>query len=119
MALTDIAKHGRNVAAHRPWPRAVVGRDAWGAAVQHLVDAGATLLGLWGDTDAVHLALLDEPSGEIGVVTLACPDGNFPSVGGASSAGDPAGARHPRPLRPEADRRARHRGPGSITASGA
>ena len=80
MALTDIANKGRNVAAHRPWPRAVVGRDAWGVAVQHLVDAGATMLGLWGDKDAVHLALLEEPSGEIGVVTLECPDGKFPSV---------------------------------------
>ena len=80
MALTDIANKGRNVATHRPWPRAVVGRDAWGVAVQHLVDAGATMLGLWGDKDAVHLALLEEPSGEIGVVTLECPDGKFPSV---------------------------------------
>ena len=80
MALTDIANKGRNVAAHRPWPRAVVGRDAWGDAVQHLVNAGATMLGLWGDKDAVHLALLEEPSGEIGVVTLECPDGKFPSV---------------------------------------
>ncbi len=48
--------------------------------MQHLVDAGATMLGLWGDKDAVHLALLEEPSGEIGVVTLECPDGKFPSV---------------------------------------
>ena len=80
MALKDIAEKGRNVAAHRPWPRAVVGRDAWGVAVQHLVDAGATMLGLWGDKDAVHLALLEEPSGEIGVVTLECADGKFPSV---------------------------------------
>ena len=38
------------------------------------------MLGLWGDKDAVHLALLEEPSGEIGVVTLECPDGKFPSV---------------------------------------
>ena len=80
MALKDIAEKGRNVAAHRPWPRAVVGRDAGGGAVQHLVDAGATMLGLWGDKDAVHLALLEEPSGEIGVVTLECADGKFPSV---------------------------------------
>ncbi len=79
-ALKDIADKGRNVAAHRPWPRVVVARDAWQLAVQHLVDASATMLGLWGDKDAVHLALLEEPSGEIGVVTLECPDGKFPSV---------------------------------------
>jgi len=58
----------------------VVARDAWQLAVQHLVDATATMLGLWGDKDAVHLALLEEPSGEIGVVTIECPDGKFPSV---------------------------------------
>ena len=69
MALKDIADKGRNVAAHQPWPRVVVARDAWQLAVQHLVDATATMLGLWGDKDAVHLALLEEPSGEIGVVS--------------------------------------------------
>lgn len=78
-ALTDIADKGRSVAA-RPWPRVVIARDAWQLAVQQLVDAGATMLGLWGDKDAVHLALLEEPSGEIGVFTLECPDGKYPSV---------------------------------------
>ncbi len=29
----------------------------------------------------MHLALLEEPSGDIAVVTLDCPDGKFPSVG--------------------------------------
>ncbi len=47
-ALIDIAKKGRKADAHRPWPRAIVTRDAWQLAVQHLVDAGATMLGLWG-----------------------------------------------------------------------
>jgi len=79
-ALTDIADRGRKVEAHRPWPRVVVTRDAWQLAVRQLVDAGATMLGLWGDRNAVHLALLEEPSGEIGVFTLECPDGKFPSV---------------------------------------
>ena len=31
---TDIAKKGRKVEAHRPWPRAVVASDAWRLAVQ-------------------------------------------------------------------------------------
>ena len=42
-ALTDIAKKGRTVDSHRPWPRTVIARDAWQLAVQHLVDAGATM----------------------------------------------------------------------------
>jgi len=79
-ALIDIAKKGRKADAHRPWPRAIVTRDAWQLAVQQLVDARATMLGLWGDKDAVHLALIEEPTGEIGVFTLECRDGKFPSV---------------------------------------
>jgi Ni,Fe-hydrogenase III large subunit len=79
--LTDIARTGRKVASHRPWPRAVVGSDGWKHAIQELVEATATLLGLWGDKDAVHLALLEELSGAIAVFTLPCPDGKFPSVG--------------------------------------
>jgi Ni,Fe-hydrogenase III large subunit len=79
-ALKDIADRGRKVDVHQPWPRTIVARDGWQSAVQHLVDAGATMLGLWGDKDAVHLALLEEPSGGIGVLTLECPDGKFPSV---------------------------------------
>ena len=79
--LTDIAKTGRKAASHRPWPRAIVGSDGWRRAIQELVEARATLLGLWGDKDAVHLALLEEPSAAIAVFTLECPDGKFPSVG--------------------------------------
>jgi Ni,Fe-hydrogenase III large subunit/Ni,Fe-hydrogenase III component G len=79
-SLKDIAKKGRRIEAHRPWPRAVVTRDGWKAATQQLVDASATMLGLWGDKDAVHLALLQEPSAEIGVFTFECADGKFPSV---------------------------------------
>src|SRR6185295_3974689 len=79
--LTDIAKGGRKAEAHRPWPRTIVTGDAWRRAVDALVDARATLLGLWGDKDQVHLALIEEPSAAIAVVTLECPDGKFPSVG--------------------------------------
>jgi Ni,Fe-hydrogenase III large subunit len=80
-ALTDITKAGRKAEAHRPWPRAVVAADAWQRAINELVQARATLLGLWGDQGAVHLALLEEPSANIAVITLECPDGKFPSVG--------------------------------------
>src|SRR3954468_4235434 len=79
--LTDIAKDGLKAEAHRPWPRFTVGTQAWGRAVNALVEARATLLGLWGDKGQVHLALLEEPSAAIAVLTLACPDGKFPSVG--------------------------------------
>ncbi len=81
-ALSDIIGNGRRVEAHRPWPRIVVSSDLWQAAVRQFVDAGATMLGLWGEPGAVHLALTDEPPSEVAVVTLDCPTGGkFPSVG--------------------------------------
>ena len=80
-ALTEIAKKGRKAEMHRPWPRAIVTGDGWQRATRELVDARATLLGLWGDKNAVHLALIAEPSAEIAVFTLECTHGKFPSVG--------------------------------------
>jgi Ni,Fe-hydrogenase III large subunit len=80
-ALNDIAGKGRELDAHRPWPRIIIPSDAWRAAVKLLVDARATMLGLWGDNGAVHLALTEEPPTSIAVFTVACPDGKFPSIG--------------------------------------
>ena len=68
--LADITKGGRKAEAHRPWPRFTVGSEAWRRAVNALVEARATLLSLWGDKEQVHLALLEEPSADIVVVTL-------------------------------------------------
>jgi Ni,Fe-hydrogenase III large subunit/Ni,Fe-hydrogenase III component G len=90
MSLIDIAGNSRKVEAHRPWPRAIVTRDTWRHVIQQLVEARATLLGLWGDVRAVHLALIEERSAELAVFTLEC-DGKFPSVG----------ALHPSAIRPE------------------
>jgi len=78
-ALSDIVKSGRKVEGHRPWPRVIVTKDGWRAAIQQLVEARATLLGLWGDTGAVHMALLDEASTDIVVVSVEGRE--FPSVG--------------------------------------
>jgi Ni,Fe-hydrogenase III large subunit len=71
---------GTRVAEHRPWPRLVTTLAGWNEATGQLVVGHWTLLGLWGDTGAVHMALLAEPS-DIAVVTLECPDGAFPSIG--------------------------------------
>lgn len=84
-SLADIIKNGRRVADHRPWPRVVLDIVAadplWRALMQQLIEGRTTLLGLWGDTGAVHMALLDEAAAAIAVVTIDCPDGKFPSVG--------------------------------------
>src|SRR5207248_1980889 len=60
-------------------------------AIDLLADGRLTLLGLWGEPATVHMALLDEQSNEIAVISLACSAGRFPSVG----------ARHPPALRLE------------------
>jgi Ni,Fe-hydrogenase III large subunit len=82
---------GQRVEQHRPWPRVVTNENGWGVATDALAAGDWTLLGLWGETDAVHMAVRDHDSGEIAVVTLPCPAGTFPSVG----------ARHPPALRLE------------------
>jgi hypothetical protein len=79
--LIDLFPEGRRVAAHRPWPRLAISKEAWGHAAAELAEGRATLLGLWGDQGAVHMALLAEAEGEVAVVTYECPDGQFPSVG--------------------------------------
>ncbi len=75
----------------RPWPRRVVGFDLWRALAERLAAGDWTLLGLWGDHDAVHMALLDEAAREVAVATHRCASGIFPSVGRL----------HPPAIRPE------------------
>ena len=79
-AMLDTIE-GKTIPQHRPCPRLVVHEDGWRFAASQLSAGHWTLLGLWGDTGAVHMAVLDEGAREIAVVTLPCPDGNFPSVG--------------------------------------
>jgi Ni,Fe-hydrogenase III large subunit len=75
---------GRLVGSHRPWPRLEVQADAWMEATDRLRRGVLTLIGLWGEPHAVHLAVAaaGEPS-RIQVLSLACPDGSYPSVGQA------------------------------------
>jgi Ni,Fe-hydrogenase III large subunit len=91
VSLLDQLSHHRLVAEHWPWPRVVVGEDGWQAAIDHLVSGHMTLLGLWGEPDTVHMALLGGGLDEIAVVSFECTSGEFPSVG----------ARHPPALRLE------------------
>jgi Ni,Fe-hydrogenase III large subunit len=84
LSLLDHISQSRHIAAHRPWPRIAVTGDEWRNIAGEVAAGAATLLGLWGDADPeplVHMALIDERSGDIAVVSLACPAGEFPSVG--------------------------------------
>jgi Ni,Fe-hydrogenase III large subunit len=69
------------IEAHRPWPRGVVDAAVWRLAAAMLAEGEATLLGLWGDHDAVHMALLDAENADFVVLSLDCRSGRFPSIG--------------------------------------
>ncbi len=77
--LLDLIRSGRHVENHSPWPRAVVNHEGWRCAIGPLSDGRWTLLGVWAERDQVHMALDD--NGQIGVVSLVCEDGRFPSIG--------------------------------------
>jgi hypothetical protein len=79
--LRDILAYGQAVGEHRPWPRVVVSREAWQHTIGLLQDGQCTLLGLWGDKDLVHIALVDEERSEPGILSFACEGNKFPSVG--------------------------------------
>ncbi|HEY3643285.1 MAG TPA: NADH-quinone oxidoreductase subunit C [Xanthobacteraceae bacterium] len=81
VSLIDILLEGLRIEARRPWRHAIVSRDSWKVASTHLAEGRLSLLGLWGDGSTVNMALLDEEPLDIGVLTLACADGRFPSVG--------------------------------------
>src|SRR5262249_24320776 len=89
--LIDAIAAGRAAEAHRPCPRVVVDEALWQQLASQLAAGRYSLLGLWGDRNAVHMALFDEGETQTAVVTLPCPDGHFPSVGQI----------HPPAIRPE------------------
>lgn len=80
-ALFDAIASGAIITGHRPWLRAVVDAGTWNALSAQLAAGRWTLLSLWGEAEAVHMALLDEGAGAVAVASLLCPEGGFPSVG--------------------------------------
>src|SRR6266404_2958624 len=80
-SLTDLMLEGRRIQQHNPWPRAVVDASAWTLAASELARGRCSLLGLWGEPSAVHMAVMDETTADIAVVSLDCPDRSYPSVG--------------------------------------
>jgi Ni,Fe-hydrogenase III large subunit len=80
-SLTDLVLEGRAIPQHRPWPRAAVDASIWEFAAGQLGQGRWSLLGLWGEPSAVHMAILDQQAAAIAVVSLDCPDRHYPSVG--------------------------------------
>ena len=80
MALLDTIAHREMAKQHHPWPRALVTEEGWRQAIDLLVAGRCTLLGLWGDAPAVHMALLADDFSDIAVISYTCKDGSYPSV---------------------------------------
>ncbi len=78
--FSSVTGGASRVSGHSPWPRFVVAGDAWRTAGLALRDRRLTLLGYWGEPGAVHMALADPSLTDIRVITLECPDGEFPSI---------------------------------------
>ena len=75
--LQQTLQQGRPANAGQP--RAIVDAAAWVRGGEQLASGAGTLLGLWGEADRVHLSVLQD--GQVGILTLACPSGRFPSIG--------------------------------------
>jgi Ni,Fe-hydrogenase III large subunit len=90
-SLIEFNLNGQRVDQHRPWPRVVVDAAGWHLAADGLAQGDLSLLALWGEPAAVHMAVSNKASAEIVVLSLDCPDLTYPSIG----------ARHPPALRPE------------------
>jgi Ni,Fe-hydrogenase III component G len=65
---------------HRPWRRFAVDAETWSAIGKALGDGEGELVSLWGDADAVHMAVRAPPA-EPCVVSLPVTAGTFPSFG--------------------------------------
>src|SRR5580765_6925620 len=61
------------------WARSIVDRAAWEQATQRLHAEEASLLGLWAEPGFAYMALMQSQTCE--VLTLACEENRFPSVG--------------------------------------
>jgi len=79
-ALDTLLASGTQVDRQRPWPRVVVDAAAWDRASGQLAAGAVSMLGLWADASAVHLALGNAEVTQAGVLSLPCPGGRFPSV---------------------------------------
>jgi Ni,Fe-hydrogenase III large subunit len=61
--------------------RSIVDPQAWQTAGQRLQSGEVSLLGLWGEPGAAHMALIEPASGKYEVLSLACAENRFPSIG--------------------------------------
>ena len=80
-ALTDLVAEGTLIPHHAPWPRCLVETSTWERATAGLVSGEMTMLGLWGEAECVHMAVLEAATNTVAILSLPCPKGGYPSVG--------------------------------------
>jgi Ni,Fe-hydrogenase III large subunit len=61
--------------------QATVKVDGWHEAIDRLAGGNLTLLSLWADPPDVKMAVLDEAKGEVSILSYACRNGQYPTVG--------------------------------------
>jgi Ni,Fe-hydrogenase III large subunit len=79
-SLRETIEKGQAVANARPWPRRIVDQATWIDIARQLAKGQGDLISLWADGSCVHMAVAFSEPFEISILTLACPDGHFPSV---------------------------------------
>lgn len=79
--LRDLLQGAQASATHRPWPTVIVDRERWMQAIHLLREGQCSLLGLWGERALVHMALIGAEWDEFAILSLACAENRFPSVG--------------------------------------
>ncbi|MDO8605919.1 MAG: hydrogenase expression protein HypE [Phaeospirillum sp.] len=80
ITLLEFLSVGQPVAEHRPFPRFRLDSRAWRAMVGQLAVAEWSVMAMWGEPDEVHLALRDEETNDIAVVSHPCPEHRYYSL---------------------------------------
>ncbi len=81
ISLQATMRGGRAVQDSRPWPRHVIDQTGWLRVIREISKGHGDMLDLWSDGVDVHMLILDHESSDIGIVTIECPNGRFPSAG--------------------------------------
>ncbi|MSP66937.1 MAG: hydrogenase expression protein HypE [Alphaproteobacteria bacterium] len=80
-ALDTLLAGARALADHAPYPRVLLAPAAWERLAGELAAGTLDLLAFFGEAGAVHAVVRAPGSGRIAVLSLACPEGRFPSLG--------------------------------------
>ena len=103
-SLIDLMLEGRKVEQHGPWPRAVVDAYVWKFAPGELAQGRWSLLGLWGEPGAVHMAIIDRTHRGHRRHQPGLPRSRLSLGRPAPPAGASARAHHQRPVRTDGRR---------------